>query len=68
MWYCEVRPNYSFLKKAGQFKKLYEVRRFEKFCEFVNLGGSESANDAKVFLNGPVSRSFLNYPAFSRNE
>ena len=24
---------------------------------FVNLGGSESANDTKIFLNGPASRS-----------
>ena len=50
MWYCEVRPIYSFLKKAGQFKKLdahfHTVQLFE-LSSRAKSDGSESVNDAK---------------------
>ena len=58
--YCENRPNYSFLEKAGQFKNLDSTKMCVQLFELTSSakpGGSKSSLCHWGFPNSPVSHS-----------
>ena len=59
--YCEVRSNYTLVKKLDIIKSwtcVFHCAKPGGSKNFVKLDGSESADDVKDFSNRPVSRSF----------